>query len=200
MLESLHRLNDMRKEHGLARTISNLGNYIKNNYLKIYLESYYVFEKDLDGNMEIEKPRIDLDVVRINKYNYMEYIDYLIRFWPDFFRFNRNNGKLRKDIDYYFQCDDECFLAMHDGEIAAMIWCGYQKNHMLQTVGKKIGLREDEAIIHRVYVHDKFRGNHIYPFLHTHIYKYLHVNKINKVTGGSLAGCADEIKSNKNNE
>lgn len=179
----LSKLNDMRKKNGVVSTIFQLGNYIRNNFFKITLESYYVFEKTLDKNIKMEKSRINLEVVQLNKYNYNQHIDSLIKFWPDFFRFNKNNPELKKDIEYYFQCDDECFLATHNEDIVAMIWCGYQKNYMLKTVGKKIGLKEDEAIIHRIFVHDKYRGNNIHPFLSTYVKKYLYINKINMIYG-----------------
>lgn len=182
-MDYLRKLNNMRKEHGLVRTMLNLGNYIKYNLIKINLESYYVFEKDLDANIKMEKSRIDLDVVRLNKQNYISCIDALINFWPNFFRFNRNNTELKKDIEYYFQCGDECFVAMHNGKIVAMEWCGYQKNYMLKTMGEKIGLKEDEAILHRVFVRHEYRGNNIHPFLSAYIKSTIYMNKINKVYG-----------------
>lgn len=182
-MEHIRKAYEMWRERGFVETLYNIIDYFKNNIIKISLESYYVFEKILDENMEMEKPRIDLDVVRLNKYNYNKYIDGLIRFWPDFFRFNRNDSKLKKDIEYYFQCDDECFLAIHNEKIVAMLWCGYQKNYMLKTMGEKIGLKEDEAILHRVFVHDEYRGNNIYPYLSLYIKNNLYKNKINKTYG-----------------
>jgi GNAT superfamily N-acetyltransferase len=179
----LNKMNNMRKENGVVSTVFQLLNYIRNSIFKITLESYYVFEKTLNNNIKMEKSRINLEVVRLNKYNYSAHIDGLIKFWPEFFRFNKNNAELKKDIEYYFQCDDECFLAIHNEDIVAMIWCGYQKNYMLKTVGKKIGLKEDEAIIHRVFVHDEYRGNNIHPFLSSYAKNILHMNKINKTYG-----------------
>jgi len=174
---------EMWKERGFVETSCHVFDFLKENIIKVSFESYYVFEKDLEANMKMEKSWIDLNVVRLNKQNYISYIDALINFWPDFFRSNRNDIELKKDIVYYFQCGDECFVAMHNEKIVAMEWCGYQKNYMLKTVGKKIGLKEDEVILSRLFVNKDYRGNNIHPFLSSYIKNILHMNKINKTYG-----------------
>jgi len=179
----IRKAYEMWKERGFVEASCHIFDFLKENILKISLESYYVFEKDLDANMKMEKSRIDLDVVRLNKQNYISYIDALIGFWPDYFRFNRDNIELKKDIVYYFQCGDECFVAMHNEKIVAMEWCGHKENYMIKTVGKKIGLKEDEVILHRLFVNEEYRGNNIHPFLSSYIKNLLHMNNIKKIYG-----------------
>lgn len=128
------------------------------------VEKYYVFEREIDGDASVATPGIDVDLCEINN---KEEIDELVRFWPDYFRFSRTDEELERSIRHYFKSGDECLCAKFRGRIVGMAWAGYQGNHMLKSMAKKIGLRENEAILHRGYVSEEMRGQGLYNFLLT---------------------------------
>jgi len=169
--KKIKKLFHLFNEKGALNTIMYLMSYLKNNFLNIYLESYYVFETDLSRFSDIETPKIRAKIYKIE--NCVSDIKDLVRFWPDYYRFGRSDHELEMSVQYYMRCGDECFCIIVDGAIVGMLWVGYEGNYMLKSIAKKDGLSNNEAIIHRAYVSESARGNKLLAFLSTSIRKSL---------------------------
>jgi GNAT superfamily N-acetyltransferase len=178
-------------------SMNNMRNLI-NRLIRIELEAYYVVELDLEGFVPPKFRQIDHSIVKLSNKN--SDIGELVEFWPDDYRFGRNSEKIKIAILSHFADGDECFLAMVDGEIAGMLWVGYQGNYMLKDMVQKDGLDNKEAIIHRAYVSPKFRGYNLHAHLSSHIKSYLKEKGYKRTRGyigiNNLASILNTIKTN----
>ena len=111
-----------------------------NRLIRIELEAYYVVELDLEGFVPPEFRQIDHSIVKVSKTE--GDISELIEFWPDDYRFGRNKEQIKNAILSHLASGDECFLALVDGEIAGMLWVGYQGNYMLNDMAQRDGLEQ----------------------------------------------------------
>lgn len=159
------------REGGLRNAAGTTIRYLQSNICRYSLETYYVFECDLDKPIELSKPVIPVQTVRIG--NSEVDIDALTAVWPEYYRYGRNDKRLRADIRKYMNSGDECFCITYDERIVGMLWVGYQGNHMVQAVASKIGLRDEEAIFHRAYISAEVRGFQLYEHLLRVASKYI---------------------------
>lgn len=164
------KLRHLVKANGWRSTVRRVWHHLIRNLLSVQLETYYVFEKDLTKPIPVVEPKIDVEIGKLepSKQNLAE----LVRFWPDHFKFSRSDEEIGRSISYYWNCSDECFCAKFHGQIIAMSWIGYQNNYMLKSVARKIGLKQNEVLLHRSFVAPEFRGNSIFKSLLTARYRY----------------------------
>jgi len=158
------KLKSLINERGITSGCTYLLKYLYRNIFSYSLETYYVFELKIDRDLPVVKPGID---VEFNMVKDEDGIDELVSFWPYYFRFGRTNDELKRSIRSYFESGDECLCVKHKGKLVGMAWAGYQGNYMLKSLGRKIGLRQGEAILHRGYISEDMRGNNLYACLLT---------------------------------
>lgn len=165
-------------KHGVIKAITIVLNYLKSNIFSCSIETYYVFEKDLNKPIPVISPKINVILYKIdlNQSN----INDLITYWPNYFRFSRTDEELKRSLIYYLNCGDECFCVKYNNTIVGMIWLGYQNNYMLKSLAAKIGLRKDEAILHRLYVNSDLRRQHVSSFMLSSCMNYIKVKGYNK--------------------
>jgi hypothetical protein len=66
--------------------------------------------------------------------------------------------KAQKELRTAIARRDICFVLANDERFAAMVWLGFEKNRMIQSVGRFIEDKHKAAVDHRSYVSPDLRG------------------------------------------
>jgi hypothetical protein len=186
------------KQKRLSELPRYIGKYLKHNTFAMRLEAYYVFETDIEHFIYNDRLAPDIRIGKLN--NNPADIDRLAILWPEYLPSSKTQLQIVDTIRNYMNAGDECYCATIDGEMAGMLWVGFRNNHLLKMMGSKDGLSDDEAIIHRGFVKEGFRGRRLHIAINNKIFadlKQRGIRRIRRYVGiNNIASAINNFRSN----
>ena len=155
-------------------------------------------ELDLEGFVPPEFRQIDHTIVKFSKKN--SDIGELVEFWPDDYRFGRNDEKIKIAILSHFADGDECFLAMVDGEMARDVLGWIPGKLHAQRHGPKGRVRQQGSHHPPRLRFTEIQRINLHAHLSSHIKSYLKEKGYKRTRGyigiNNLASILNTIKTN----